>query len=449
MSKLLELREKRDKLAEEIKRFAEKANDEKQDWSNEDQANYEKCNADFDAVSAELKAETDALDSRKQIAERNAAIQRGIADERQERRKIGRDDFRGRSDGQASGEITEEHRALALQAWFRAQTNAILTEEHIEACERVGVNPNAREFVANLCSRAPRSEYEARDLSAISGPAGAYTIPSGMLQPLERALLAFGGMRQAATVIRTTEGNVLPFPTSNDTSNTGALIGENTAVSEQDVTFAAVNLQAHKYSSKLVQVPVELLQDSAVNLPAFLGEILGERIGRIQNTHFTTGDGAMKPKGIVTAATLGKTAASATAITMDEVLDLVASVDPAYRPGASFMARDATIIALRKLKDGQGQYLWSKGDVTSGEPERLWGYPVITNQDVAAIATTAKTLLFGQFSRYKIRDVQSIRMRRLVERYADSDQEGFVAFMRSDGNLIDAGTNPVKYLQQA
>lgn len=441
---LKQLQTKREALATQIRTNADKANDEKQDWTAEDAENDRQCNADYDAVLAEITAKSE----RKKVGERAKQITDQLEAERREKRKIGRDDFRGAfGGGQHSNEpVTEEHRALAVQAWMRAQEQIELTDEHREACELTGINPYARSLDMRIASRAPRTVREARDLSAITATAGGYTVPAGMLQPLEVALLAFGGMRQASEVIRTDSGNMLPFPTSDDTSNTGELIGENSSSSEQDVAFSVVNINAYKYSSKLIQVPVELLQDSAVNIPSFLGERMGERIARIQNTHFTTGDGASKPYGVITHSTLGVTTASASAITMDEVLDLIASVDPSYRPGGAFMARDATIIALRKLKDGMGRYLWSSGSVQDGTPDRLWDVPVVTNQDVAAIAASAKVLLYGQLSRYKIRDVQTIRIRRLVERYADTDQEGYIAFMRSDGALIDAGTHPVKYM---
>lgn len=153
--------------------------------------------------------------------------------------------------------------------------------------------------------------------------------------------------------------------------------------------------------------------------------------------------------GIVTAAALGKTAASATAIAADELFDLVHSVDPAYRKGAGFMFHDNVLLTIRKLKDGNGQYLWTAG-LQAGEADRILGYGYTVNQHMAsAVASTAKTVIFGQLSKYKIRDVRGLRLRRLVERYAESDQEGFVAFYRADGNLLDSGVAPVKYLQQA
>ena len=136
---------------------------------------------------------------------------------------------------------------------------------------------------------------------------------------------------------------------------------ENTQDSEQDMTFGVMTLDAYKYTSKIVRVSVELLQDSAFNLGAELGSLLGERLGRIQNTHATTGTGSSQPNGVVTASALGKTAASATAITTDEIIDLFHSVDRAYRGNSSFMAADSTVAAIRKLKDGDSQYLWQPG----------------------------------------------------------------------------------------
>lgn len=454
MSKLLELREKRDKLAEEIKRFAEKANDEKQEWSNEDQANYERCNADYDANATALEAE----EKRAAVGARATEIQDRHETDRREKRKIGRDDFRP---APAAGlgesrEVTEKDRGLALRGWYFSDKRTI-TDEEMDACQRMGVNPYASEFGFNLCTSEQVNEARAafvgkvntRTLSTHIGASGGFTYGDAFVNSLEMAMLHFGGMRQVADIIRTDSGNTLAYPTANDTSNTGEIIAESTEVSTADPSFGAVNLYAHKYSSKMVKVPVELLEDSAFNIPVILGGMLGERLGRITNTHFTTGDGAAKPRGITTMSTLGKTTAGATAITMDEVIDLIHSVDIAYRTaGCSFMFKDTTLQLLRKLKDGQGQYLWSAG-TQAGEVDRIWGFPYTINNDMPAATSGLKSMLFGQLNKYKIREVRSIRLRRLVERYAEVDQEGFVAFARYDGVLVDAGVAPVKHMLQA
>jgi HK97 family phage major capsid protein len=180
-----------------------------------------------------------------------------------------------------------------------------------------------------------------------------------------------------------------------------------------------------------------------------LGAMLGERLGRITNTKYTTGSGASTPRGIVTAASSGVTAASGTQIAADELIGLVHSIDPAYRNGAGFMMHDNIVLHLRKLKDGNGEYMWQSG-LRDGAPDRLLGYGITINQDMqSSVATGTKTVLFGQLSKYKIRRVNGMRLYRLQERYRDTDQDGFIAFIREDGNLLNAGTAPVKYLVQA
>lgn len=281
-----------------------------------------------------------------------------------------------------------------------------------------------------------------------SGSAGGYTAPEGFYGQIISAELAFGGMMEVAYVFDTTSGNPLPIPTDNDTSNEGAILGENTQVSTQDVTFGAITLNAHTYSSKLVLVANQLLQDSAFNLEAFLAQKLGTRLARIGNRHFTVGTGASQPTGIVTASTLGVTAASATAITADELINLEHSVDPAYRLNACWCFADSTLKTLKQLKDGNGRYLWNSGLVVK-EPDTILGYSYSVNQHMAAIATGNKSVVFGDCKKYFIRRVAGVQVLRLTERYADYNQTGFLAFQRLDGQLVDAGTHPVKHLIQA
>lgn len=278
--------------------------------------------------------------------------------------------------------------------------------------------------------------------------AGGYTVPEGFYGSIEDAQLAFGGMLETAYTFTTTSGNDLPIPTDNDTTNEGAILGENTVVSPQDLTFGAVRLGAHTYTSKIVLVANQLLQDSAFDLNTFLADKLSIRLSRVQNRHFTVGSGASQPLGGANAATLGVSAASATVIAPDECIDLAHSVDPAYRPNARYMMADSTLRDLKKKKDGQGRYLWTSG-LAFKEPDTLNGFPYTINQHMAAVATGNKSLMFGDFKKYFIRRVAGLMVLRLVERYADANQTGFVAFQRCDGNLIDAGTHPLKYLQNA
>jgi len=336
-----------------------------------------------------------------------------------------------------------EDKKLALRGWLGYHSIEGITDRQREAAQRSGLDLHNNKLSFRLGGKAPRNVQEARAQS-LTGSAGGYTVPQGFLNQLEESLLAFGGMREVATVLRTDSGNDLPIPTVNDTGNVGAILAENSQVAEQDMTFAQITLKAYKYSSKLVRVSAELLQDTAIDLESFIGNALGNRIARILNTHFTTGDNSSKPQGVVNAGT-GVTCASASAITYGELLDLQHSVDPSYRANARFMMHDSTLKAIRKLVDDQNRPIF-QADITGASPGTLLGMPIVINQDIATIATGAKAIVCGDFSKYIIRDVTDFTLLRLEERYADYHQVGFVGFSRHDGRILDAGTDPLKVL---
>lgn len=432
-----EMREERGRLFEQAKKINEKALAEKRQMSAEESAQWKAINADIDRMGADIER-----------ADRLAAIEGSFAP--------GREDTNGKTDAERAARETENHGTataqdtdLSLRAWMRTQFDRSPSQDEVRAAKRTGTDLRAREFEIRL----PSGRIEARDLSATTAGSGGATVPEGFVNQLERSMLYFGPMRQVATTLRTASGAPLPYPTVNDTGNTGTILAENTTIgSSVDPSFGSITFGAYKYSSKLCLVPVELMEDSAFDVASMLASMLGERLGRVTNTAFTTGSGSA-PNGIVTAsnaATLSTgdaTTASATAIAADEIIDLVHAVDVAYRslPGAGFMANDAVWREVRKLKDGAGNYLWQPG-YQMGQADRLLGYPVWTNNAMATIAAEAKVMVFGALSKYVIREVGGIRIRRLVERYADTDQEGFVAFLRTDGDLLDAGTDPVKHL---
>jgi len=352
---------------------------------------------------------------------------------------------------------TREDFDLALRGWFLTGTDKPVLQEHRDAAERLGFNLQAKAFEMRLSRRPPRDLREVREweleqrAQTVTTTGGGYTIPDEMMLALEKALLWFGGMRQVATIIRTDTGADLPIPTANDTTNAGEILGINTQVNNQDVVFGQLVLHAFKYSSKQVLVPVELMQDSSVNLPAMLGEMLGERIGRIQNTHFTNGAGTTLPFGITTRAVAGPTGATGGGITYANIVDLEHSVDVAYRrQGAAFMMSDNKVAVLKKITDTAGRPIWqpsAEAGMAQGAPSTLLGYPVYINNDMStAVTTGTKAVLFGALQKYLIRDTLGITLLRLDERYADFHQVAFLAFARSDGDLLNAGTNPVKYL---
>jgi HK97 family phage major capsid protein len=205
-------------------------------------------------------------------------------------------------------------------------------------------------------------------------------------------------------------------------------------------------LNAYVYTSKLVLVSNQLLQDSAFDLETFLSIKLGTRIARAINTHFTVGTGTSQPNGVVTAATSGKVGLVGQTLSLiyDDLIDLEHAVDPAYRNGAKFMMHDQSLKVVKKLKDTTGRPLWLPG-LAFKEPDTINGYGYSINQDMPVMAANAKSVIFGDFSRYYIRKIPAVQVLRLTERYADYNQTGFLAFQRWDGNLVDAGTHPIQY----
>ena len=298
-----------------------------------------------------------------------------------------------------------------------------------------------------------RAILETRTPQGTPAAAGGYTIAQAFSGELEVALKQFGGVRQAARVMQTETGAVMPWPTVNDTGNKGRLLAENTIVTNTAMTFDVVNFGAFKFSSDSVLVSEELLQDSAFDLNAFIGSALGERLGRITNEFFTTGTGTGQPQGVVPFAASGHVSSAAAGTYVIGWEDLVAlehSVDPAYRASASarWMMNDKTLRDLKLIKDQEDRPIWLPG-VAVREADTILGYQYTINQDMADQGENAKPLLFGDFSKFVVRDVRGVTLLRLVERYADFHQVGFLAFLRADSRGLNAGTGPIKFFQNA
>ena len=220
--------------------------------------------------------------------------------------------------------------------------------------------------------------------------------------------------------------------------SSAVLVAEAAALTESDPVFAQVTLKAYKYGC-MIQVSRELIDDTAIDLEGFLAREVGIALG--------VATGTAQPKGLVTCATLGKTAAAVAAVTMDELIDLQFSVTPLYRANGAYVMNDSTAAACRKLKDTTNQYLWQPA-VQAGQPDLLLGKPVWIDPNIAALATGAKTVLFGDISRFFIRDAKGIRFERSDEYAFGNDLVSFRALMRTDSNLID-NIGAVKYLIQA
>jgi HK97 family phage major capsid protein len=459
-AKLKELQEQKNAKAAVIKELAGR----QENWTAEDRTAWDVVNKEYDDIAAALTARDAELKNSAAVQARLKAIedeQRAVSGDR----AIGFDGDRRRElDPERIARDRKEVQGIALQAWMRAGRGMELTQEHRTACKAIGINPGSSEIDLGAafrysgpawCSQSRQVQREFRvGLDVATSGAGVETIPEGFMAELERRRLEFAHVRQVCRVIFTASGNPLPWPKVDDTSNSGVKLDEATTFGTSvDPTFSAVTFNAYKYSSKPVFISQELLEDSAFNLSSEIASMLGERLGRIEGSAMTTGDGSGDPNGIVTAAGTGVTSAAATAFTADEIITLVHSLDPAYRTGSSvgFMFHDTALLYMRKFKDANGQYLWAPG-MTANEPDRLFGFPYTINQAMEPLVsnvpvTAKKHVLFGDFSKYVIRDVSQMRFYRLDERYRDTDQTAFIAFKRLDGDTIRA--EALKVLLQA
>lgn len=422
MKNTVEMRQERAALVKQARAILDAAEAEKRDLTAEEQQQYDRIMEDVDKRLKEIERE-----------ERQQKIETGL-----------------------QSPADPEHRAT-LEPEKRGNLRPIATPEYREAFlsfvrfGKEGLQPGQQQLLTE--NRYFNSTAEQRALSAITGSAGGYTVPQDFYARMIEAAKPWGGMREVGcTVINTDTGNDLPIPMNNDTSNIGEIVSESAAVTEQDTVFTQKILKAHKYSSKKVLVPLELLQDSFFDIEAWLANILGVRIGRITNLHFTTGSGVDQPQGVVTGASEGKVGATGqtTSVTYDDLIDLEHSVNRAYRrsPACGWMFADTTLKAIKKLKDSQQRPLWQPG-LEVREPDTIMGYRYTVNDDVPAMAASAKSILFGDFSNYFIRDVMAVTLFRMGEKYIENGQIGFLCFSRHDGGLVDAGLAPVKYYQNS
>ncbi len=394
-----ELRAKQAQLVAEARAELEKITPETDEArSAEINSAHDKAMGEYDRLEARIARE-------EKLAEREAEL--NAADER---RPVGEN-----RSVKPGGDKDELHRQ-AFETFLRSGASALSREQRqimLEARAQ-GVSPDAK---------------------------GGYLAPTVFVARVIESLKAYGPMLDDGVfdIINTGNGNDLEMPTEDDTANEGALLGENVQDTEQDMEWGQKTLGAYKYTTKIIRVSEELLQDSAIDVEGRIAGAFAKRIGRIVNRHLTVGTGSAQPNGIVTAA--GSTAAAAAAaIAFDDLIELEHSIDPAYRTALSirWMFNDNTLKLLRKIKDAEGRYIWQPADVRGGAPASLLNYSYMINQHVANVGASAKSVVFGDFSKYAVRRVKELTTKRLVERYADFHQVGFIGFARFDGELLDA-----------
>ncbi len=417
----MELKDLREKMANIATEARAKFNEITDDTPEERAAEIER---EFDA----MMADHDKLAARAERLQKLEASQRAMEelDERAPRRA----DAEGR--GVDNGDPMDYR--TAFHEYLRAQGNVGAMSAEARAVLETGRTSLSTEERAQTTTNA----------------AGGYSIPETMLERVIVSMKAWGPMYEGGPVteIVTVGGNPMPFPTVDDTSVTAGAHTEGATLTDdggKDATFGTKQLDAYAFDTEWLRVSKELNDDSFIAMETFIGQLLGERLARIANLQLTTGTGSSAPNGIATASALGVTAAGTAAITWDEIIDLEHSVDPAYRVGPSvgYMFNDTTLQAARKLKDGQGNYLWQMGNVQAGVPNTFNGRPYWINQDMASLATGQRVMLFGDMSKYFVRKVGQP----LIGAIQDKDfwpGFGIAGYIRFDGELSD--TAAVKHL---
>jgi HK97 family phage major capsid protein len=328
---------------------------------------------------------------------------------------------------------------------------------------RYGLNAGERDRGLDDADRAVMLAHrvgESRDMGVGTGNLGGYFVPQGFVYDVEVAMKFISQLFANARLLDTSTGNPLPHPTANDTVNSGELVGEGQQVSTQDVAVGQIVFGAYKFSTKMVKVSLELAQDSAFPMDSFLKEQFAVRLARALNPYLTNGTGSAnnQPMGIITAATAsGQVVVGddnstnpdpTTQVGYTDLVNLEHSLDPLYRPNAKWMMHDQTLRFLKTLRDKYGRPLWVPG-VATNAPDSILGYKYILNNNMDTLASGAKSLVFGDFSKFVVRRVKELSVLRLVERFADYGQIAFLGFARYDSQLLDAGTHPLLFLENA
>ncbi|MEW8994402.1 phage major capsid protein [Clostridium sp.] len=386
MSKILELREKRAKLWDSTKAFLDSKRNDNGLLSAEDTETYEKMEADV----VNLGKEIDRL-------ERQAALDLELS--------------RATSSAirnNPNANIHEEKTGRASNEYVKAFWNAMRNKNGFEINNALQVGADSE---------------------------GGFLAPDEFEKILFESLEEQNIFRQLANIITTSSGDKkIPVVAG---KGTASWVDEEGIITESDDSFGQVSIGAYKLAT-MIKVSEELLNDSVFNLESYIAKEFARRIGAKEEEAFFIGDGTGKPTGIFNAtggAQLGVTTASATAITLDEIMDLFYSLKSPYRKNSVFVMNDATVKAIRKLKDGNGQYIWQPS-ITAGTPDTILNRPVKTSAYVPTIESAAKSIAFGDFSYYWVADRQGRAFKRLNELYAATGQVGFMATQRVDGKLI-------------
>jgi len=290
-----------------------------------------------------------------------------------------------------------------------------------------------RHGFSELTAEERQAVKELRAQGTTPDDKGGYTVPTQMRNTIIDAMKAYGGIASVAQILNTSNGQDITWSTSDGTAEEGELLAENTAATEGDVTFGTATLGAKKLSSKIIRVSNELLQDSGVDIEAYLAGRIAQRIGRGEAKYLVQGTGAgtpLQPKGLAASVTGTTQSSAAAAFNWKDMNSLIHSLDPAYRGGPSFRwaFNDATLQSIEQMEDTQGRPLWLP-DITGGSPATVLGIPYVIDQAIDNAAASKKFIYLGDFNRFVVRRVAYMTLKRLVERYAEYDTAAIKALV--------------------
>jgi HK97 family phage major capsid protein len=429
MAKSHELKKKAEELYRNIKDLYSKA-----ETTPEDDAKFDQWNKEYDGLMAKAKAAEDF--EKKEIidAEEHNEVEKTL------------------KKGDLTPEKQREVFNVALKEYYLKGT---ISGEARDLFQRAKAEKDDKDFITREYEKLGMTR--AAQQSTTDG-SGGYTIPQGFQAELEKALLDFGGIQEAARIWRTTSGNTVDWPKVDDTMNRAYLIGEavNAETSAVKITDANQQFEAYKITSGMLRLSSEIVEDSAFDMVSIVSDFLAERMGRGINYYGTVADGSSKPKGITVAAAHGNNTADDATLLVTDFLNLEHEVGSAYRRrGAKWMFHDSVLKEVKRVSFAAtiGFPLWVPS-FRDGAPSTILGYPYIINDDMhnfipgsTTLNDSAKVALFGDFKKFILRYVNRMRLVRLVERFGDTDEIALCAFWRFDTDLLDAGTHPVKYMR--
>lgn len=424
---LKELQEKRHALAQTMRSTLAEATKDGGKFEGEPKQRFEQMDADLVAMDNEIQAI-------ERLANIDATARNAVAE--QDKR-----DWQDKKVG-----VTPDDRRLAFRAWAMGDR---ATPTMVDAAKKCRFNYQNAEMPFDLQYRTTGP--------IVSGTTGANQSagqPGSSINPLQvlyTTLKTFGGMRGVSKIVQSSNGQNMPFPIVDDTTVVGAIVGQGAALDVKSPDFGAVTIGTFKYTSKFIKASLEMVQDAGFDLESWIFEAMGIRIARATNADFTTGSGSGAPFGVVAmTGTINNSAATTGvndfAISTTGLIALVHSVDPYYRLNGRFMFHDQTLKKVKALTDTTGRPLWLPG-ISAGEPDTLLGYRYEVNNSMTTVTsgTAAKWAIFGDFSKYVIRDVTGMTAVRVNERFIDTGEVGFVALSRHGGSVVASTANGAQW----